>query len=274
MRRHLIRLIVLTLAAGLAVFSGAVAYAAPSNDEIGGAVTIPGLPFNDAGNTSDATVAADDPSTPCFGPLATVWYTFTPSQTINTALDTVGSDYDTTLAVFSGTPGALTFVTCNDDAVGLASRVAFTAEAGAQYFIMAGTCCGGEPGQVGPGGNLVLNAVEAPPPITVTVAVNSRGTVTKSGTATISGTVTCSTTSNASIGVNLTQRFARFVAQGGAGLDVSCGPNPTGWSVQVTSFTGVVFGPGKAQADISASACDGLTCDQDQVVTTVRLRRG
>jgi hypothetical protein len=272
--RHFIRLIVFILFVGPAVFFiGGVASAAPGNDEIGGAVTIPGLPFNDQVNTSDATVAADDPTTPCFGPSATVWYTFAPSQSMDVAIGTEGSDYDTTLAVFSGSPGALTFITCNDDAVAVFSKVAFTAEAGTQYFIMAGTCCGGAPGDVGPGGNLVLSAFEAPPPVTVTVAVKSTGTVTKGGTATVSGVVTCSSSANALILLHLTQQFARFRAEGDSGDVVSCAPTPTAWSLEVASSSGVVFGAGPAQANVSAEACDGLTCGQDEVATKIRLRR-
>ena len=77
--RHLARLLVLTLMAALpVVFLSTAASAAPSNDDITAAVTVPGLPFTHTVDTSDATVAVDDPATECFGPLATVWYTFTP----------------------------------------------------------------------------------------------------------------------------------------------------------------------------------------------------
>jgi hypothetical protein len=275
--RRLTRLIVLTLVAALPVlFLATPAFAAPSNDDITGAVTIPGVPFTDVVNTTDATVAGDDPAELCFGPLATVWYTFTPGQTIQTAITTAGSDYDTTLAVFSGSPGALNFVACNDDSAGTtASAVAFTATAGTQYYIMAGTCCGGAPGQVGPGGNLVLNVSEAPPPLTVTVAVSSKGSVTNSGTATVTGTIICSNPTNGFVNVNLTQLHGRrLIAQGGNGVGLTCGPTPTAWSVQVTSFSGVLFGPGRAEADVAASACDSFTCDSDQVTRTVQFRSG
>jgi len=275
--RCLARVLVLALVATLSIlYPSTAALAQPNNDDITAAVTIPGLPFTHEVNTSEATVAAEDPATLCFGPLATVWYTFTPGQTVQVGVNTIGSDYDTTLAVFSAGPGgALDFVACNDDAVGLASAVTFTATVGTQYFVMAGTCCGGEPGQVGPGGNLVLNVGEPPSaPVTVTLTVDGRGTVNRGGVASISGTVTCSSSAGGFVDVFLTQQLGRFAAQGSGGTGVTCEPTPTAWSVQLGSFTGVVFGPGMAKAQVFTQVCDGFSCDDDQVTRTVRLRRG
>jgi len=252
--------------------SGTTAWAASANDDIGGAVVISGLPFTHQVNTAEATVAPGDPPTSCFGPTATVWYTLTAEEATRVQVDTVGSDYDTTLAVFTGTPNQLTEVTCNDDASGLQSVVRFDATAGTQYFIMAGTCCGG--GTVGPGGNLVLNASVAPPSPTIDVTLAGQGVVTREGQATISGTVTCNVEGAAYVNVELVQRFGRLVARGSNGVSVACGPTPTEWSVQVDSFTGVVFGPGPVQATVSAAVCNPFECTQDQTAGRVQLRRG
>jgi hypothetical protein len=253
---------------------GTAAWAAPVNDDIGGAVVISGLPFTHQVNTAEAAVAPGDPATACFGPTATVWYTFTANATTRVQIDTIGSDYDTTLAVFTGTPGQLTEVTCNDDAAGLQSVVRFDATAGTQYFIMAGTCCGSPVGSVGPGGNLVLNASVAPPPPTIDLTLDPRGVVTRQGQATISGTVTCNVSSDAFVGVELVQRHGgRLVARGSNVVSVPCGPTPTPWSVSVDSFTGVLFGPGQASATVNASVCNLIECASDQVTGTVQLRR-
>lgn len=266
------KVFLLAVLAVLAVaVSGTAAWAASANDDIGGAVVISGLPFTHQVNTAEATVAPGDPATSCFGPTATVWYTFTADETTRVQIDTVGSDYDTTLAVFTGTPDQLTEVTCNDDAGGLQSVVRFDATAGTQYFIMAGTCCGG--GTVGPGGNLVLNASVAPPSPAIDVTLAGKGVVTREGRATISGTVTCNVEGDAYVNVELVQRFGRLVARGSNGVSVACGPTPTEWSVQVDSYTGVAFGPGHVEATVNASVCSSFECTQDQTTGRVQLRR-
>ncbi len=70
--------------------------APPANDDFDNATLVPGLPFSDAIDTTDATTAADDPD--CAGQGPTVWYAFTPSEDTEVAANTFGSDYDTTLS--------------------------------------------------------------------------------------------------------------------------------------------------------------------------------
>ena len=50
---------------------------------------------------------ADDPANDCIGGH-TVWYQFTPSEDIRVNANTFGSDYDTGIAVYTGTRGTLT----------------------------------------------------------------------------------------------------------------------------------------------------------------------
>ena len=135
----------------LAAFSVFPAFAAaPSNDDFDDANVISELPFSDAVDTTGATTADDDPD--CFGQGPTVWYEFTPEEDVNVRADTVGSDYDTTLSVYTGSRGDLTQIACNEDAVDLQSRVQFEAVAGETYFFMVGAFGGG------PGGQLVFSA--------------------------------------------------------------------------------------------------------------------
>ena len=91
-----------------------VAGAAPAHDEIGNATVITALPFIDGPlYTNAATTAADDPY--CVGRGPTVWYVVTPTADLSMIVHTFGSKYDTTLSVYTGTPGALYPLACNDD---------------------------------------------------------------------------------------------------------------------------------------------------------------
>jgi hypothetical protein len=261
---------VFLLTAVAVTLSTTAAWAAPVNDDIGNATVISTLPFTDQVNTSDATLVSGDPFTSCFSPAATVWYTFTPAESVRVQVDTVGSDYATTVAVFTGTPDQLVEVICAGR-VGAGTGVRFDATAGTTYFIMAGTFTRFGGGPVGPGGNLVLNASVAPPPLTVDVTLN-RGTVTHAGLVTMSGTLTCNRGTTALVSLALEQRFGRLVARGGVGnVPMACG---TPWSVQVEPFTGVVFGPGWADATVDVWLCDPFECVSKQVMSSVHLRRG
>jgi hypothetical protein len=88
----------------------------PANDDFANAVVIGALPFTTSLNTSEAT-AVDDPPNDCLVDAHTVWYQFTATEDIRLNANTFGSDYDTGIAVYTGTPGALTLVACNDDAI-------------------------------------------------------------------------------------------------------------------------------------------------------------
>jgi hypothetical protein len=154
----------------LAAFSAAVLTLAhvspaaanpPGNDDFDAATEIPALPFTAAIDTTGATRAADDP--PGCERLgrpveATVWFSFTPSHEVRVHLNTSGSAYDTVLAVYTGSRGALTELRCNDDFTaphhadeGL-SRFSFTALAGVTYSVMVGGDA------LAPEGALKLNA--------------------------------------------------------------------------------------------------------------------
>lgn len=142
---------------------------AVANDEFENAVVIGALPFSDTRDTTGATSAADDPTT-CHN-NGSVWYQFTPPSDTTIMANTFGSDYDTTLAVFTGSRGALALVPngCNDDFSGLQSLVEFNATGGTTYYFMLGFCCGN--GGSG-GGNLIFSVEEvSPPSIEVTIDI-------------------------------------------------------------------------------------------------------
>jgi hypothetical protein len=266
-------LVIGVLAAGTLLGSAAVAHAAPpSNDDIADATVVTSFPFTDSVNTSEATYAATD--TGCG--FATVWYRFTPADSGLIEIHTVGSDYDTTLGLHTGEPAALNLVDCNDDSVyGLSSQIIAEVVAGETYFISAGTCCGGEIGQVGPGGNLIFTLRPAPPPVTaISLTINKRGTATHDGLVTVTGTIMCDQPAVANVSAGVTQRFNRNIVQGEGGTVVQCGPQVTSWSVALVSFTGTIFGPGRATASFSAFASNGVGfANTDLVTQTLHLRR-
>ena len=112
--------------------------APPVNDNFDDAYVIAASLFTATLNTEHATIAVDDPVL-CTGSTggATVWYRFTAPAAGVLAANTFGSSYDTVLAVFSGTRGALNRLACSDDYEGLLSFVTLNVSAGATYYIEA-----------------------------------------------------------------------------------------------------------------------------------------
>ncbi len=93
-------------------------------------------------DTRGATQADDDPIVSACNlgrGQATVWYKYTPATDSAISLDTKGADYDTFIAVWTGSRDDLLPVTCNDDADNtLQSAVAFHVTGGTTYFIEVG----------------------------------------------------------------------------------------------------------------------------------------
>lgn len=219
------------------------AAAPPPNDNEGGAIEFGTLPFTHTMDTSEATASG-----PRFCPTrASVFYAFTSNVTERVQVDTIGSDYDTTLAVYRRTnSGEVRAVKCNDDRFGLASGVRFRAAAGRTYFLMVGQCCSNVGGG---GGQLVLTATEvADVPLTFSVDVTGGTADASTGLATVTGTVSCNERSLVAREMTLRQvRNGFFVARGGFFIGVACTPGgPIDWSVEVDTDTGIAFGTGAA----------------------------
>jgi hypothetical protein len=254
--------------AALTALAATTAIAQPANDDIANARAFGSVPFADALGTADATTEAGEPSD-CAGAGRTVWYRFTPTASRPIQLDTIGSDYDTTLAVFTGTPGALEQIACNDDAVGLQSRVTFNATAGVTYLIQVGACCGNE------GGSLRFAAAVGRPPLELTIRLRRDNPLdARTRVARIGGTVTCSRRAPVSVGLNALQRAGRFFIRGSGNVDVDCrGRRGTPFEIPITGDIGRLAA-GKIRVDATANGCaaDGQ-CDDDAVSGTVRLER-
>jgi hypothetical protein len=147
-----------------------VAYAAPpAHDDFASAKTINTIEYHDTVNTTEATPSdtvpnVDDPSNfSCDGfnhlaGFASVWYTYTPPEIQSISLDTIGTNYDTYIAVWTGTRGNLTLVACNDETASGFSELSLVAAAGTTYYIEVAQFNDGLGTTDDIGGNLNFNA--------------------------------------------------------------------------------------------------------------------
>lgn len=97
--------------------------------------------------TGDASPSTSDPVLPDQCGInsndkkgqATVWYKYYLANDDAISIDTIGSDYDTFIAIWEGSPGNLRFVACNDDTGGTKqSAVAIRVTGGKTYYIEIG----------------------------------------------------------------------------------------------------------------------------------------
>ena len=108
----------------------------PANDDFANASDIP--PYSDDRDTSGATVETGEPQ-PCGNIGATVWYKYVAGEDDRWEAQTRGSDFDTVLAVYTGTSlDNLTLIDCNNDASYLQSIVDFDAATGETYYFQVG----------------------------------------------------------------------------------------------------------------------------------------
>jgi hypothetical protein len=200
-----------------------------------------------------------------------VWYQFTPSEDMTIAADTSGSDYNTTLFVYTGEMGSLSEVACNDDTFFPQSRVVFDTAAGVTHFFMVGSYSYFDPA----GGTLVFNVDVAPPPFEFDFRVDERGLGRPStGEVTITGEVECSRQAFSSISIVVEQRVGRFIVRGFGNTSIENCEGVTPWSIAATGDNGL-FVAGKVEvfAFASASAVDGGGAFDEEFLT-VRLRGG
>jgi PKD repeat protein len=138
---HFRRLVVALIGVVATVVVGpTVAYAAPTNDDFGGATAIASLPYTTTQDTSDATSDPSDPAS-CYN-RGSVWFSYTAPADSLIEANTAGSGYDTVLSAWTGTQGSLTMLACNDDYNGSQSQISFSATTGTTYYIMVAQCCG------------------------------------------------------------------------------------------------------------------------------------
>jgi uncharacterized repeat protein (TIGR02543 family) len=109
------------------------------NDDLSSAKVIAVIPYSDSTDTTNATTAGDDPLFACGNQSrgsASVWYRFTPNRKGRLSANTIGSNYDTMLAIWQGTRGNLANVACDDDSGGNAtSALQVNLNGGTTYYI-------------------------------------------------------------------------------------------------------------------------------------------
>ena len=253
--------------------------AAPLNDDIGSPLVVDSFPFSDGPvDTTEATTGATDPSF-CFAESydpdrATVWYEYTAADDGTFAVDTFGSDYDTTLYVGTGDgAGGIDVIACNDDAMDLQSGVIVDGEAGTTYLIAVGTCCGGDvPGegsQFG-GGTLFLNVGEAPPPVEFELTLDPVATASAYGTVTVHGTVSCANANFANVDLGISQAKGRFTRNAFGFAELACDGTQR-FEIQLASDDGRFRG-GAVQAFAFGVACGTFECVDVPIEAKLRLR--
>jgi uncharacterized repeat protein (TIGR03803 family) len=111
----------------------------PVNDQCGGAIVVLGPFFTNVQSTTLAT-SVGDPVPDCLPALGNgVWYEFTAPAAGVITIDTVGSDFDTGLAIYTNGCGSLAQIACGDDSDGeVTSVLTNLATAGTSYYILAG----------------------------------------------------------------------------------------------------------------------------------------
>ncbi len=105
----------------------------PVNDDFANRITISGASGSTTGTTAGATLEAGEPS---YG-HSSVWWTYTPAMDGQLDVDTIGSNFDTKLGIYTGSSvGALAIVAQDDNSGGNGtSRISIYASAGTEYQI-------------------------------------------------------------------------------------------------------------------------------------------
>ncbi|NUQ65530.1 MAG: immunoglobulin domain-containing protein, partial [Pirellulales bacterium] len=136
-----------------------VTAAGPANDLFANAVLLSGTSATGSSDTTSATREAGEPSQSAVaGP--SVWWKWVAPAHLTVTVDTIGSGYDTTLAIYRGPALAeLVTVAWNDDIIpSTASRATFAAVSGTTYYIQV---YGWNSGNRGP---VALNLASEPGP--------------------------------------------------------------------------------------------------------------
>ncbi|NEQ86699.1 MAG: hypothetical protein F6K26_43590 [Moorea sp. SIO2I5] len=108
-----------------------------SNDNFADRISLNRTSVSTTGNSLGFTGEPGEPDhAGISSPLNSGWWSWTAAADGIATIDTFGSDYDTSLAVYTGSAvNSLTEIASNDDTSGLQSQVVFTVTAGTTYQI-------------------------------------------------------------------------------------------------------------------------------------------
>jgi hypothetical protein len=226
--------------------------APPANDTPAGAVELT-VPGTFAVDTSEATSDAKDRSC-VLG--HSVWFHYTPASSGLVKMNTVGSTFDTHLALYRGADTPKRLVACADYGTGRQAALGAALEAGRSYWVALSSCCDRREKR---GGAAVLNLFAGPAtPPTITIDEAESGLV--SGRLHVRGTVMCPVPSLLFGNVVSSQHLGDAVARGSDSFRMrACTSEPTSWHAVINSATGWAFQPGAASVEVRGWAYDGFS---------------
>lgn len=220
----------------------------PKNDDISRAKRIPlDMPFVHREQTTEASLDLNDPN--CSGRARSVWFEYqrpTKWASRKIEMNTFGSNYDTTLSVYTGKPGSLEQIRCDDNTGGSRSRVKFTPEPGVKYYVMVGAS------RNSAGGDLVLKVKNAPVPFRYAFSVDPTGSVSEvTGAATVTGKITCNLAAKAYVQVSIRQKVGEHVVSSVHSNTIGCRKGTRSWSAK--GYSGRAYESGAAGVWASVS---------------------
>lgn len=165
-----------------------VVLASEPNDNFANASVLSGFGGTVSGSNSVATGETGEPTHFSNNTTSSsLWYVYRPPASGTVSFDTFGSNFDTAMALYSGTSLAnLAFRAQNNDAPGSTqSRIVAAVTAGTTYYLAVGSASGAR-------GSITLNhsLVIAPQPGVLALASNQFGALTVEPNATLSPSVT------------------------------------------------------------------------------------
>lgn len=134
-----------------------------SNDNLAEATEMTGPKYTNTQTTSAATQQTQEANNTCNQSGASVWYQYTPTTAQKIIFDTIGSDYDTVLSVWTGNNHPLTEIACGDNSdneSSLQSKIDVALAAGTTYYISVTGVTDSE--GIAQTGILVFNATSRP----------------------------------------------------------------------------------------------------------------
>jgi hypothetical protein len=244
----------------------AAAAAAPSNDRISSPIVISAIPATITLDTTGARSSRSDPGY-CFGPElgpdpATVWFSYTPTESGPLGATTFGSDYDTTLYIGTASRDGFQQIACGDDSRTLQSAVRFDATAGVTYLFMVGASPFGDRN----GGNLVFNLDVGPVAQVVDVTLDPNGTLVRQDVV-FHGTVSCTapTTFQSVVIVELDQGTGDRAADYIGFADITdCPGTDIPFTIVLEQQVGQVR-PGAVTLQVIFAACNDFECGSKTV---------
>jgi hypothetical protein len=239
----------------------------PSNDDIGNATVIASLPFRDVVDLSAATWDFSTDTSSCWGQANSVWYSFTPASSERVAFDPGPSNQIIAIDVFTGSPGALSFIGCGQGGSYYSGGFILNATGGTTYWIMASPiCCDTAPITL----DLSVYPAAAPQ---ATLSVDG-GTVDLGGNVTITGTLDCVGTvpSGARLSGTVRQNAGRLSSVTADFATTTPCARTSRWTALAQPAAGKFVG-GPATVNATATICNSAGCAIPSATAVVTFRK-